>query len=259
MHLTLIHTNDSHGRFGAKWKEAGTPPAEKLRELLAEFPEALYLDAGDTVQAGNLGFRLGGEPALEVLSDLGCKAMCLGNRETHPRKEIFPLKVGSARHPLLCANVTAKGDAPLPVRPHVVLDAGGCRVGVFGVTVPMFTRKQWSQALCDYWFDDPLKTAEEQVALLRPQVDVLVALTHIGFRQDHALAARCGALDLIIGGHSHTDLPAPEVVNGVPILQVYAFAFYAGIARLEVRNGRAELVRWERRALRDRPVQMPGI
>ncbi len=250
--LTLIHTNDSHGRFGAQWKEPGPPPAERLRALLAEHPGALYLDAGDTVSAGNLGFRIGGEPALETLSDLGCRAMCLGNRETHPRRECFPLKVDRARFPLLCANVTAKGGAPLPTVPHVVLPIGDVQVGVFGVTVPMFTRKQWSQPFCDYWFDDPLKAARQQIADLRPRVDVLVGLTHIGFRQDQALAEACPELDLIIGGHSHTDLLEPAVVNGVPILQVYAFAFFAGIARLEVEGGRVVLAHWERRALRDR-------
>ena len=246
--LVLIHTNDTHGRLQP-------PVTDRLRQVVEEHPGALLLDAGDAISAGNLGFRVGGEPVLETMSGLGYHAMCLGNRESHPRREIFPLKIDRARFPIISANAVAKGDAPLPVQPHVVLARGGVRIGVFGVTVPMFTRKQWSQPLCDYWFDDPVKAAKEQVAALRPQVDLLVALTHIGYKQDEALAAACPELDLLIGGHSHTDLEAPAWIGGVPVLQARAFGFYAGIARLarEPETGAERgwrLVSWEKRPLR---------
>lgn len=246
--LQILHTNDTHGRLADRAGDP-TPAARRLGELLAACPDLLYLDAGDTVSAGNLGFRPGGEPALDVLSDLGCAAMCLGNRETHPRREIFPVKVGRARFPLLSANAVARGGAPLPVRPHVLLEWRGVRVGVLGVTVSMFARKQWSQPLCDYWFEDPLATACREAALLRPQVEVLVALTHIGLRADLELAAACPELDLVIGGHSHTELEEPRWVGAVPVLQARAFAGAAGLARLEVRDGRGVLTGWEKHAL----------
>jgi 2',3'-cyclic-nucleotide 2'-phosphodiesterase (5'-nucleotidase family) len=248
--LTIIHTNDTHGRLIAE-RGGAAAVRGRLSSLLAEHPSALYLDAGDTVTAGNLGFRLGGEPVLELLSELGCTAMCLGNRETHPRKECFPLKINRARHPILCANISAKNGAPCPTVPHVWLERDGLRIGVFGVTTPMFTRKQWSQPLCDYWFADPLEAAAEQAALLRPEVDVLIALTHIGHRQDLALAKACPELDCIIGGHSHTDLDAPAWVGDVPVLQAWAYGYYAGIARFDVEGGRGRLSGWEKRALRD--------
>jgi 2',3'-cyclic-nucleotide 2'-phosphodiesterase (5'-nucleotidase family) len=242
--VVIIHTNDTHGRLQP-------PVTDRLREIVRQHPGALLLDAGDAISAGNLGFRVGGEPVLETMSDLGYQAMCLGNRESHPRKEIFPKKIDRARFPILSANAVAKGDASLPLRPHVLLSARELRVGVFGVTVPMFTRKQWSQPLCDYWFDDPLEAAERQVAELRARVDVLVALTHIGFRLDQVLAERCPELDLIIGGHSHTDLEQPAWVGTVPVLQARAFGFYAGIARLDVAPGGGRLLQWEKRPLRD--------
>lgn len=249
--LTLIHTNDSHGRFAPLPDGILPPSAQRLRTLLQEHPGALYLDAGDTVTAGNLGFRMGGEPVLDVLSDLGCAAMCLGNRETHPRKECFPKKVEQARFPLLSANLVAKGNAPRMVQSHVVLECAGLRVGVFGVTVPMFTRKQWSQPLCDYWFDNPLKIAREQAAELRPRVDLLIALTHIGHREDLELAAALPELDLVIGGHSHTDLTEPAYSGKVPVLQARSHGFYAGVAHLGVVEGRCRLLSWQKRPLRD--------
>ena len=61
--ITIVHTNDTHGRMRP-------PVSDRLSEVLYEHPGALFLDAGDTISAGNLGFRVGGEPALEILSDL---------------------------------------------------------------------------------------------------------------------------------------------------------------------------------------------
>lgn len=242
--LTIIHTNDTHGRMIA-------PVSERLRALREAHPSAILLDAGDAVGAGNLGFRMAGEPALVNMSALGYDAMCLGNRETHPRKEIFPRKISDAAFPVLSANAVAKNGATLPVRGHVVLSAAGVRVGVFGVTVPMFTRKQWSQPLCDYWFDDPIRAAQAEAARLRAEVDVLIALTHIGFRKDCVLAQLCPEVDLVIGGHSHTRLDEPHWEGTSPVLQAWAFGYYAGVARIEMIAGHARLCGWESIPLRD--------
>jgi 2',3'-cyclic-nucleotide 2'-phosphodiesterase (5'-nucleotidase family) len=243
--LTLIHTNDLHGRLDER-------AAARLRDLKAAHSGALMLDAGDAISAGNLGVRLGGEPVLVRMSDLGYAAMTLGNRETHPRKECFPRKVQSVRFPLLCGNAHAKNGAPLPVRPWVVLEVEGTRVGVFGVTVPMFTRKQWTQSLCDYWFSPPDQAAATAAAALRPEVDVLIGLTHIGLRRDLALAEALPVLDLVIGGHSHSDLEAPRWAGGVPVVQAYAFGFYAGVPELEVGPAGCVLRSWRRVPLRER-------
>ena len=53
-------------------------------------------------------------------------------------------------------------------------------------------------------------------------IDCTVLLTHIGFEEDKLLAARLDpsfGVDIIIGGHSHTDLEKPEEVNGILIAQ----------------------------------------
>ncbi|MBV9851934.1 MAG: bifunctional metallophosphatase/5'-nucleotidase, partial [Armatimonadetes bacterium] len=61
-----------------------------------------------------------------------------------------------------------------------------------------------------------------------PQADVLIALTHIGIREDERLAAACQGLHLIVGGHSHVTLTAPEVIGRVPIAQAGWFGHYLG-------------------------------
>lgn len=241
--LWLFHTNDFHGRL--------TPDrAERLAALRREQPESLLLDAGDAVSAGNLGFRVGGEPILQQMNDLGYDAMTVGNRESHPRRELFPRKLEGARFPILCANITARPGAPLPTRPWVALERAGVRVAVMGLTVPMFTRKMWSQSLCDYLYEPPLVTARALAAELRHRCDLLIALTHIGLREDEALAAAVPEIDLVVGGHTHADLPAPLKVGDTTILHTTAYAFYLGRAHLERDGERWRVAAWDRLPLR---------
>lgn len=250
--LTLVHTNDTHGSMAPQPDGSPSPAALALQRLLEAEEDPLYLDAGDTVRAGNLGFNPSGEAALRELTRLGCAAMCLGNRETHPRKEIFPRKIASAGFPLLCANMRTREGKALPAAPHLLIQRQGVKIGIFGVTVPMFRKEQWSSLLCDYLFDPPLEEAAKQVKLLRDEVDLLIALTHIGHRHDLALAQLCPQIDLVVGGHSHTELQQPVYVGDTAVVQAYAFGFYAGVARLSP-GARPALTGWELRPLRPRP------
>lgn len=241
MSLWLFHTNDFHGRL--------TPErAEVLAQYRREHPVSLLLDAGDAVSAGNLGFRVGGEPVLRRMGELGYDAMTVGNRESHPRRELFAKKLEDAPFPILCANLTARPGAPVPTVPWVELERSGVRMAVMGLTVPMFTRKMWSQALCDYLYENPVETARCLARELRPRCDLLIALTHIGLREDEALAAAVPEIDLIVGGHTHADLTAPLQVGRTPVLHTTAYAAYLGRARLEqdAEGGRWRVAAWDR-------------
>jgi 2',3'-cyclic-nucleotide 2'-phosphodiesterase (5'-nucleotidase family) len=237
--LHILHTNDFHSHL--------TPAqAQVIRAAKEGLEDVLLLDAGDAVSAGNLGVRPGGEPILTLMSETGYDAMTLGNREFHIADLLLRRKIDRARFPILCANVRWKDDAgaPLPVARHLSRTLpNGLRVAVFGLTVPMVTPRMAARAVSAFLFDDPVETARQQIAALRPRADVLVALTHIGIRQDEALAAACPELTLIVGGHSHVVLPEPRVVNGVPIVQGGWYGHYLGRVTLDIgTDGRARTI-----------------
>ena len=236
MRLHLFHTNDFHNKL----TDAG---ATRLREAIAQIsPEPfILLDAGDAIQAGNLGFSPQGEPILETMSDLGYEAMTMGNRETHPRLSIVRGKISKARFPVLSANqifqkTAQKTEIGLPTQNYVLLDKGGeagIKVGVFGVTIPMVTVRSKDKMFWETLFEDPIETAQKMVDLLKPQCDLLIALTHIGFTRDKNLLEQVMGIDLLIGGHSHTRLDEPVYVNNTPILQTGCFARAYGHGILE--------------------------
>jgi 2',3'-cyclic-nucleotide 2'-phosphodiesterase (5'-nucleotidase family) len=237
--LWIFHTNDFHGRLSPE-------RAAVLMEYRREHPDSLLLDAGDAISAGNLGCRVGGEPILQLMNDLGYDAMTLGNRESHPRREFFPRKLAQARFPILCANVGARPGARLPTQPWIAVKRAGVRVTVMGLSVPMFTRGQWSQSLCDYLYDDPVATAVSLARELRPYCDLLIALTHLGLRADEALASAAPEIDLVIGGHSHTEMPAPVRVGKTTLLHTTAYARFVGRARLERDPDGWRVAQWDR-------------
>ncbi len=223
--LTIFHTNDFHNHLtpdiAAKIKAA--------REAVAT--DTLLLDAGDAVSAGNVGVRIGGEPILTLMSDIGYDAMTMGNREFHVADVALRHKIGAARFPILSANLRYKEDRgeTLPTVPNVILTtASGIRVGVFGLTVLMVTERMAARHLSAFLFDDAVKTATAQVAALRDQVDIVILLSHVGYKLDQRIAAEVPGIDLVIGGHSHVILEQADRDHGAPIMQTGSFARYLG-------------------------------
>ena len=222
--FTLLHTNDFHNHLSAR-------QAEFIQQAKAERDNVLLLDAGDAISAGNVGVRPGGEPILTLMSETGYDAMTLGNREFHVADALLRLKIGKAAFPILCANIRWREDQgeTLPVVPSFTKTLpNGLRVGVFGLTVPMVTPRMTARLVSAFVFDDPVVVARRQIETLRPSVDALVALTHIGLREDERLAAACPEIDLIVGGHSHNKLGEPKIVGGVPIVQAGWFGHLLG-------------------------------
>ena len=224
--LTILHTNDLHGRLSDR-------AAERIAREKASSENILLLDAGDAASSGNLYYRPGGEPMLARMSDLGYDAMTMGNREFHFLAAGLRSKVKLARFPVLSANLRSSDSARrLPTVPSVGFRINGLRVIVFGLSVPMITRRMLAGKLSPFWFDDPIATAAEILPGLRERADVLIALTHIGIESDTELASSVPGIDVIVAGHTHAVLPAPRFVDGTAIVHAGYWGRYLG--RVEI-------------------------
>jgi 2',3'-cyclic-nucleotide 2'-phosphodiesterase (5'-nucleotidase family) len=94
-----------------------------------------------------------------------------------------------------------------------------------------------TQAASAYLWEPPVATAVAEGALLRDQVDCLIALTHIGLRQDREIAEKTNQFDLILGGHSHNVLEEPVFVGRTAICQTGSHARYAGVYAWDAGRG----------------------
>jgi 5'-nucleotidase len=230
LNLTILHTNDLHGKL--------TPElAAKIRALKTE--DALYVDCGDSTKTGNLAVPLKEDPAWALLESAGCDAGVVGNRESQVLQGAFKGKIAGAKHPLLCGNLrTKRGERPLPGT--LILERAGLKIGLVGVMVPMVTERMATRAASAYVWDQSIPVATSLAEELRPQVDCLIALTHIGFAEDTKLAEACPLFDLILGGHTHLKLDSPARIGKVWIMQTGSHGRFVGRYRWSKEEGLIE-------------------
>ncbi|MCW5942773.1 MAG: metallophosphoesterase [Fimbriimonadaceae bacterium] len=229
MILSLLHTGDFHGRLDAA-RFARLDPWRAQCDL--------YFDSGDLIATGNLAVPLRPDPAWPLLARLRCDASVPGNRDVHVLRGVLDAKMAGSSHPILCANLRdSDPDRPAPLPGSRIIEAGGGRVGVFGVMVPMVTERMATKVASAYLWDSPVETARRLVEELRPNVDCLIALTHIGVKQDIALAETVPGLDLILGGHSHTVLDSPVRVGDAWICHTGSHGRFAGRYRWQSGRG----------------------
>jgi len=237
--LTILHVNDFHGalqptRAGADLPEEGG--AARLAALVTteRTPTTLFLAAGDLMQGTNLSNLFAGRPVIEAFNLMGLDASAVGNHEFDNGQPALSERAAEARFLFLAANIAGGGSW----RPAVIRKVGSLRVALFGLTTaetPLATHPRNVKGLV---FNDPVATARRLVAELRPQADLIVALTHLGVEEDEKLAVAVPGIDVIVGGHTHTKIEQPEVIGGTLVLQAYERGVFLGRLDLEVSLGK---------------------
>lgn len=240
--ITLLHTNDLHGRVHLPGEPQGLAKiATLVRRIRREMPNVLLLDAGDIIHGTPEEKIFRGRPILSAMNALGYDAAAAGNHEFDAGQDVLRDALRFVRFPLLSANVRdARTGAPWDrLMPYVVRERDGVRVAVFGLTTPTTVRIEWPRTLAGIRFDDPIETARALVPRLRNEerADIVVALTHLGVIPDGLLAATVPGIDIILGGHSHTTLAEQVWVGETLILQTGAHARNLGRVDLVVRKG----------------------
>jgi len=206
----------------------------------------LILDAGDFSMGTPFAAasrEIGGE--LKVMSHMGYDATTFGNHEFDLGPDGLAMAIGVAakagRIPaVLSSNSDFSGSDPTLagmqqlskaglVRRYLVIERGGMRFGLFGVLGKEAQIYTFGGAVK---FPDFIESAKQLVKILREteKVDVVIALSHGGVAKgkdgkystgdDVILAETVPGIDVVIGGHSHTELKKAIIANGrTPVVQ----------------------------------------
>lgn len=241
--IIILHSNDVHSRLeshtpqGAE-KELGgrVRLATVVEQVRAQYgkDKILLLDAGDSIHGMNIDNLFGGLPSIQVMGAMGYTAFTPGNHEFNYGQEVLAERISDARFPTLAANVANADGSLFAGYSALIQEINGVKVGIIGLVAqetPIVTHPKNVTGLI---FLDPIAVAKQVAAVVRPQVDILVALTHIGHEKDIELAKAVPELDVIVGGHSHTKLESAKEVNGVLLVQNHEYANNLGFLRLEV-------------------------
>ncbi len=230
LRLTVLHTNDMHSRIepfpstDRQWPGLGgmARRATLIQEVRAVEPNVLLLDAGDVFQGTPYFNFFGGELEFKLMSQMRYDAATLGNHDFDNGLEGLLRQLPHANFPFLVANYDfTKTALAGRFQPYKVFDKQGIRVGVFGLGIELsglVADKNFGETV----YRDPVATARQQVAQLRgpEKCDFVICLSHLGYKyegaklDDRKLAAQVAGLDLILGGHTHTFMEAPEAVAG---------------------------------------------
>ncbi len=228
--VTMLHTNDTHGRWAEDSYGGGMVFLASLIEAeRAHNPNALLFDAGDTFQGNSFAYFFkdaADNPIAGGMNLLGYDAMVVGNHEFNFGPDSFATMLGQTQFPLLgTANMDddgAYGFVNDNIEDYITLDVNGKSVVIYGLTNPRIYRYELPTNIEGLTFFPAVDTAVADVAPLiaAEDPDLLVGLTHVGYQpyggeidSDELIAQSVGGLDVIIGGHSHTLLDPAVMVS----------------------------------------------
>ncbi|WP_405155677.1 S-layer homology domain-containing protein [Paenibacillus sp. FSL K6-0108] len=218
--LRVLHTNDTHAHLD-------NIPRRVTAIKETRNDNTLVLDAGD-VFSGTLYFNLfNGLADLEFMNMIGYDAMTFGNHEFDKGPSVLKAFIEQANFPFVSANIDYTKDANLgglynsnignpgensQIYPAIITEVNGEKVGIFGLTTP--DTVSLSSPGDDLKFKDYKASAQATVNMLQDEgINKIIALTHLGYSEDLKLAEAVQGIDIVVGGHSHTILNKPVVVD----------------------------------------------
>lgn len=223
--ITVLHTNDLHGSILPCNSEGGLARiATVIRQVRAEMPNVLLLDAGDIIHGTPEDYFSGGHASISAMNAAGYNLAAIGNHDYDYGLDITQSAISSACFPFVAANVhSAVGGQWDGVGQYKVFTVGGVRVGVLGLTTLETVTLHWPGSIKDIVVDDPIATAKVLVPKVKSESDVIIVLSHLGVDKDHELARAVAGIDFIIGGHTHTVLNKLICVGDTLIAQAGAY------------------------------------
>lgn len=245
--LVILHTNDTHSRIEpltASDKRnahmAGVVNRKAVIDSIRKVENnVLLLDAGDFVQGTPYFNLFGGMVEIGVLNQLGYEVGTIGNHEFDNGMEALAFWIKNLSFPIVNCNYDFTG-TPIEglVKPYVILNKKGVRVGIIGVGVDPegLIQKDKYEGMK---FNPIIESVNRYAEQIRKECDVLICLSHSGIATDREIAAQSENIDLIIGGHSHTFMEAPEMIQNtrgkeVLVYQVGKNAAYLGKVELQL-------------------------
>lgn len=244
INLTLLHTSDIHSRlFPYEQVITQVDATAGLGELntvsniggvarmsyvinreRARSGRVLHFDSGDCFQGAPIFNFFAGEPEVRAMSALGVDAAVVGNHEFDRGAENvtrqfsrwgnFGLLAANYKFEQTTNDIPNFGSVGTVTHPFVIMNTGGLKVAAIGMAnLSSFTSI----------FDQPNKSgltpvntievAQTYVDLLRPYVDLIVMVTHLGLEVDQHMIRGTTGIDIVLGGHNHVVINPPQEIR----------------------------------------------
>jgi 5'-nucleotidase / UDP-sugar diphosphatase len=282
--LTIFHTNDTHGHLLPFSYPSEADPGSEIAALKVRMNiggiarratlvknvraeverrggQVWLVDAGDFTDGTSFSTEFKGAADVEAMNAAGYTFGTIGNHELNASLAVLRNLISLAKFPILCANLTEKASGKTLVRSSEIRTLGAFKIAVFGLTTP--SASNYPAAREGLAIGNEIATARRMVDELRREAAIVILISHAGEGEDERIAAAVPGIDVIIGGHSHTRLPAGQFiwrsdeleqksVNGTIIVQAYQWGGEVG--RLDLLFDKDDQGIWRVQRYRERLI-----
>src|SRR6056297_4097903 len=267
--VVILHTNDEHGSIENFSKIAAL---KKQFENNSEYDDVILVSAGDPSSGNPVvdeyvidGENLRGKPMFDLMNETGYQALTLGNHEFDYGQERLKANMELANFPMILANLevdTNEADMPQPEPYTMIETANGIKISMLGLIQVQESGypSTLPKNLYGLKFLNPMDTLKEYTHL-KDESDAFVVLSHVGHNWDQEAAEEVDGIDAIIGGHSHTVVQNPPIVNNTLVTQAGGDLEYLGKVTLTFDENKnlvdktGELIKLENVEKKDKAVQ----
>ena len=231
--IVILHTNDTHSRIEpvpesdriAGNKGGVARRMNYIEQVRNENKNVLLFDAGDFLQGTPYFNLFKGEVETEAMNLMHYDAVTLGNHEFDYGMEILEKVVRRAKFPIISSNYDFSG-TPLNnlIKPYLIFKKDGVKIGVIAINI----QPKGLIASGNYdgmKFLQPERVANELALKLKTtdRCDMVICLSHLGYTADKRLVEQTRNIDIIIGGHSHTNMKTPDMLKNIDNKDVMVF------------------------------------
>lgn len=224
--ITILATTDIHGNIlgynydkGESFNDSGMNRIYSyIKQVKSENLNTLVVDNGDIIQGNTLTDEMYSNkkdekhPVISAMNFMGYDAMVLGNHEFNFGLDLIKSLEKQSNFPFLSANVAYRESGEDFVKSHTIINCGGVRVGIIGLTTPNVPR--WVGNLVkDLNFHDLGETAYRYVSEIRDKVDIIMVMAHASMVSEHdkknerdaaeKIFRLCPEIDVLVVGHFH--------------------------------------------------------
>lgn len=228
--LVILHSNDMHGDFLAENVDQNLVGGVSMlsgyvNKVRGEEPNTIYCIAGDMFRGSVIDSEFKGLSTIEIMNAISPDVVTIGNHEADYGISHLLFIEKCAKFPIINANMYIKTNGARLFRPYKIITVDGMKILFIGILTEEVLSQAKTEGLVGTFVG--INEAAREVGRIcntynATDIDFTVLMTHIGFEEDKKLAAALDpawGVDVIIGGHTHTLLDEPAVVNGIPIVQ----------------------------------------
>jgi 2',3'-cyclic-nucleotide 2'-phosphodiesterase (5'-nucleotidase family) len=252
--ITILHWNDFHAatlpyyvsQDAESTLVSGSACFSAYLDTLKKKNGNVFLVcAGDEVVGTPVSTLSKGKVEFEILNLIRPDVFGLGNHEFDFGLENLKELIQISEFPIICANVMEEKTDQTLVPPYRSFKKGKAKIAFIGLNTETLKEVVVEEGTKGLQVKKAKETLEQYLPKLEKVTDIQVVVSHMGFEADKKIAQEVDGIEVIIGGHSHTKLFEPKVVNQTIICQAGSNGRYIGELDLVIDLEKNKIINYE--------------